>query len=234
MSKNRKAVKSAAFFDLERTITKHAVEREIYMMLYRMGKIPLSGAIKTLWGYTKYGLGILHDLEAMRHEAAMAHCGYDAAESRAVVKRFFDAHLKRFIYREAIGTIDEFRRTGTDVYIVSTTISIYIEPYAEYLGIMDYYGVRLEERDGRFTGLISGIISHQENKAVILSDIAAREGIDLSMCYAFGDSINDRYMLEAVGNPRAVNPDGKLRALARAKGWPVLRWNSLNGTRGGR
>ncbi len=184
-----KAVKRAAFFDLERTITRHAVEREIYLMMYRRGRIPLSGAVKTVWGYAKYGMGILHDLEAMRRQAAAAHGGYDAAE----------------------------------------TINIYIEPYAEYLGVADFYGVRLEERDGLFTGKISGMIVHQRNKALLIADIAAREGIDLSGSYAFGDSINDRYMLEAVGNPCAVNPDGKLRKLALAKGWTVLRWNTLNG-----
>jgi len=64
-------------------------------------------------------------------------------------------------------------------------------------------------------------------------EIAVREGLDLSRCTAFGDSVNDRYMLEAVGHPRAVNPDRTLGRLARERGWTVLRWADLMGKTGG-
>lgn len=229
MKGKRKQAKAAAFFDLERTITRHSVEREIYLEMYRQGVIPLGGAVKTIWGYAKYNLGLMKDLEPMRHEAAAAHGGKGVKVSRAGVKAYFDSHLRGSIYREAVEAIDAFKGDGVRVYIVSTTFDLYVEPYAEFLGVDGYFGVRLGRSGGVYTGGIDGEIYHHEKKAAALLEIARARGIDLSASYAYGDSVNDRHMLQAVGNPRAVNPDGGLKRLARARGWPVLAWRRLYG-----
>ena len=49
-----------------------------------------------------------------------------------------------------------------------------------------------------------------------MREIARWEGYDLGQCYAYSDSASDLPMLEAVGHPVAVNPDGKLERHARA------------------
>src|ERR687895_54536 len=51
--------------------------------------------------------------------------------------------------------------------------------------------------------------------------LAEKEGIDLRGSYAYSDSVTDGPMLEAVGNPVAVNPDRELRRLAQQRGWKV-------------
>jgi phosphoserine phosphatase len=51
--------------------------------------------------------------------------------------------------------------------------------------------------------------------------LARERGYDLSRCAAYSDSANDIPMLSLVGSPCAVNPDGALRAHARAQGWTV-------------
>src|SRR5207253_4095142 len=57
--------------------------------------------------------------------------------------------------------------------------------------------------------------------AEALKDVAAEEGIDLTGSFAYSDSITDLPMLEAVGNPVAVNPDRDLRREAEKRGWQV-------------
>ena len=47
-------------------------------------------------------------------------------------------------------------------------------------------------------------------------------GYELDQCYAYSDSASDLPMLEAVGHPVAVNPDGKLERHARRNGWPIV------------
>jgi len=47
---------------------------------------------------------------------------------------------------------------------------------------------------------------------------------DAQQCFAYGDSWSDRSMLEAVGQPVAVNPARRLARIARRKKWPVLVW----------
>ena len=55
--------------------------------------------------------------------------------------------------------------------------------------------------------------------------MAKREGYDLALCYAYSDSASDLPMLEAVGHPVAVNPDGALEAVARSRGWPIVEFS---------
>jgi phosphoserine phosphatase len=38
----------------------------------------------------------------------------------------------------------------------------------------------------------------------------------------YSDSINDLPLLERVNHPVATNPDGRLRAVAEARGWRIL------------
>ena len=40
----------------------------------------------------------------------------------------------------------------------------------------------------------------------------------------YSDSITDLPLLEHVGTAVVVNPDARLRRVARARGWPIERW----------
>jgi phosphoserine phosphatase len=65
-------------------------------------------------------------------------------------------------------------------------------------------------------------------KCCALRSLAARHDLDLTKCYAYGDSWADRAMLEAVGHPEAVNPSRLLAHFARKQGWPVSQWVRSN------
>jgi hypothetical protein len=66
-----------------------------------------------------------------------------------------------------------------------------------------------------------GDMMHGPAKAAAISALAAREGLDLSRCTAYSDSINDLPMLTLVGSAVAVNPDAALRRTARERGWKI-------------
>ena len=46
---------------------------------------------------------------------------------------------------------------------------------------------------------------------------------------AYADSASDLAMLEAVGFPVAVNPEARLSAIARRRGWHVEHWAKAEG-----
>ena len=62
---------------------------------------------------------------------------------------------------------------------------------------------------------------HGHAKADAVKALAEREGLDLTRCAAYSDSSNDLPMLSLVGEPCAVNPDGRLRDHARRHGWRI-------------
>jgi fatty acyl-CoA reductase len=53
---------------------------------------------------------------------------------------------------------------------------------------------------------------------------AAGFGLDRERTVAYADSTSDLPMLEAAGFPVAVNPETKLAAIARKRGWHVEHW----------
>jgi len=66
--------------------------------------------------------------------------------------------------------------------------------------------------------------AHGEGKAAAVRELAAAEGFDLAECTAYSDSYTDVPFLEVVGHPVAVNPDRRLRRIARDRDWPVLNF----------
>ena len=83
---------------------------------------------------------------------------------------------------------------------------------------------QLEEKDGKWTGRILGEAMFGEAKARAARRVAAEARFDLERCYAYGDSLSDRWLLESVGRAAAVNPSNDLASIARKRGWATLNW----------
>jgi phosphoserine phosphatase len=81
--------------------------------------------------------------------------------------------------------------------------------------------------DGVYTGRPSGAFLYGSAKAMAIQQMAARDNLDLTACYAYSDSVSDAPMLRAVGNAVVVNPDTELERLAREEGWEILRLDRL-------
>jgi HAD superfamily hydrolase (TIGR01490 family) len=220
---HKPGVRQAAFFDLEKTLTPHATEQECALIFAKRGALPWSSLARVLYIYVKYDLGLISNFDEMKRFGAKIFIGRKHENDRQLMKTLFAERLHRFIYPQAHELMRRFKELGFEVYIVSSTYRFMVEPYAEALGVKRVYGVDLELKDGVCTGNITGTIYHQQFKAQVLHEAAA-EGISLADSYAFGDSLNDLPMLEAVGHPVPVNPGSKLLAAAAKRGWEPIRW----------
>src|ERR671932_498324 len=78
-----------------------------------------------------------------------------------------------------------------------------------------------EHVDGVYTGRLVGSLLHGQAKVEAVRALAELEGLDLQRCSAYSDSANDIPLLDLVGNPCAINPDGRLRSHAKAHGWRI-------------
>ena len=83
--------------------------------------------------------------------------------------------------------------------------------------------------DGTYSGELSQVPPTGETRAQILSDYCQAEGLRLEESIAYADSSSDLPMLEAVGYPVAVNPETRLAAIARKRGWLVENWHKAPG-----
>jgi HAD superfamily hydrolase (TIGR01490 family) len=126
---------------------------------------------------------------------------------------------------EARRLLDLHRHAGRATYIVSASPVEIVEPLATALGMTGGIGTRSRLVEGVYTGELDGPFCYGAGKVEAITELARWEGFDLSQCYAYSDSASDLPMLEAVGHPFAVNPDGPLARHALRHGWPIVHFS---------
>jgi HAD superfamily hydrolase (TIGR01490 family) len=136
---------------------------------------------------------------------------------------FSDLLLPR-LFAPALECIREHKRQGHRVVLVTGGLECVHQPLAEFLGADELIAACLAERDGLCTGELTGPPVADEWKATLIRTYAEQNGIDLAPCHAYGDSFGDAPMLQCVGTPVSVNPDRRLRALAKQRNWRIQEW----------
>jgi HAD superfamily hydrolase (TIGR01490 family) len=131
------------------------------------------------------------------------------------------------VYPQMLAVVREHQDAGRRCYILSAASQEMVEVLAVVLAMDGAIGTRSEIRDGVYTGAVDGPFVYGEGKARALRQFASEHAIDLADSYAYSDSASDLPMLQAVGNPVAVNPDAELCEVARREGWQILRFEKL-------
>jgi HAD superfamily hydrolase (TIGR01490 family) len=118
--------------------------------------------------------------------------------------------------------IDEHRRRGDTLLIVTATNRFVTEPIAELLGVEHLLATAPELVDGRYTGGFTGIPTFQAGKVHALERWLEEHRMSLEGSWFYSDSHNDLPLLKHVDHPVAVDPDPTLRAHAERHGWPIV------------
>ncbi len=221
---NHSLPRTAAFFDLDKTVIAKSSTLTFSKSFYRGGLISRRAALRTAYiQFVFLAGGADHDqMERMREYLSALCKGWNVAQVKELVAETLHDLIDPIIYDEAASLIEEHHAAGRDVVIVSTSGAEVVEPIGEMLGADRVVATRMVVgEDGCFTGEVE-YYAYGPTKAEAVRDLAESEGYDLSRCYAYSDSATDIPMLEAVGHPYAVNPDRALRREAVAREWPVL------------
>lgn len=148
-----------------------------------------------------------------------------AGASLADVKPYFLRTVeKQRIRQPVVDLLRQHQAEGRVTLLVSAVIQPLLESFADQIG-GQALGTELEMTpDGRLTGRIVEPLCSGIGKVKRLQkwESMSDHPIDWQTSYAYGDTLPDRFMLEAVGYPVAVFPSDDLRAEAVRRGWGIM------------
>jgi HAD superfamily hydrolase (TIGR01490 family) len=220
--------KSAAFFDLDRTLIAGSSAFEFGRASYEAGLLSRRQLARDALANLRFRLRGSTDeaTEALRERIYTSIAGRRVVELQRLMPRVLAGILPR-LYPRMLDIAYEHQDAGRPVYIVTAASQEMAELLAHVLVFDGGIGARSEIEDGRYTGRPEGPFTYREGKAQAIRALAEREGLDLAASYAYSDSESDLPMLRAVGHPVAVNPDAELLRVARREGWEILRFERL-------
>ena len=216
-----------ALFDLDHTLLPLDSDYEWARFLCRLGVLD-AGAYQRENDrfYAQYQAGTLDILEFLRFSLAPL-----AAHPRARLDSWHEQFMREVVEpallpaaRELVGM---HRARGDLCAVVTATNRFVTAPIVRALGIEHLIATDIDETpDGRFTGAPRGTPSFREGKIACTEAWLAAQGLSwdtVARSTFYSDSINDVPLLERVSEPVATNPDARLEAVARARGWRVLQ-----------
>ena len=221
-----------AFYDFDGTlVSSNVVTRYAYFARHHPSK-PVA-----VWRFSRVLLGvplwIALDLYSRRRFNEVFFRQYRGLREdwlRETSERLFADQIEPTIHPGAIELIEADRGAGYRLVLVSGALDFALAPAARHFGFDDVISNRLVFSAGIATGEIAPPLLAEAAKVAAIRDYCAKYNVDTAHSKAYSDSLSDAPMLEAVGLPAAVNPDRRLRRLARERGWPVL---DLKSTRHG-
>lgn len=174
--------------------------------------------------YAQYQAGTLDIHEYVRFATAAARRQGPGAAAQAQA-RFLREVIVPAITPQARALVRQHQQAGDAVVIVTATNEFVTRPIAHAFGVDELIAVELAHGPGGWiTGEIRGTPSFREGKVARVAEWLAGRGLgwDDARITFYSDSMNDLPLLERVQQPVATNPDERLRALARARGWRIL------------
>jgi HAD superfamily hydrolase (TIGR01490 family) len=214
----------AAFFDLDGTllscnlVTTYAYyarnDRSLVKSAYQFAKVLLN--VPVFFGLDLYSR-TLFNVFFFR-----AYRGMHRDRLVGLADDLFEVTLRPSIYSGSRALLEETRARGYRNILVTGALDFTIRPIDLYFGFDEIICNHLEFRNHVATGKVLPPLVAEAEKATIIREYAAREGIDLDESCAFSDSTSDIPMLTITGNPVATNPTRRLRRIAEQRGWPVV------------
>ncbi|SDA24512.1 HAD family phosphatase [Sphingomonas sp. NFR15] len=119
------------------------------------------------------------------------------------------------------------RAEGRRIVIATAAHAFYARAIADRLGVADLVATRAKrDAAGDITPMLDGPNCYGAAKRAMLERWLADAGIareDAHIRFQ-SDHVSDAPSFAWADEPIAVNPHARLRALARARGWPIVDW----------
>ena len=163
--------------------------------------------------------GGLIDWQAWGQKLMVESLGYirnaDEAKVRQVAEWIVEHDFWKKRRADVIERLVKHREAGAQVYIASSVVEPFIDPFAKRIGAQ-VLGTPTEIVNGKLR-MVGELKANEKKIEQVLSRLAV-ERVDV----AYGDTILDVPLLEHADHPVAVYPDKKLKVVALERGWEII------------
>lgn len=218
------AMKSVAFFDLDRTLIPFNSGMRYARWEHRAGRLSTLRLVRSGVWMALYHLSLV-DMTRAYEKAVGLYKGVAATELDGRTREWFEAEIAATLLPQAKNAIAEHKAAGRPVVLLSSTSGYMARVVSERWGFDAWLANDFPcDGDGRLTGRVTEPICYGAGKVAHALRWAELNGADLKTSWFYSDSRSDLPMLEAVGLPQVVNPDPRLAYVAKRRGWPVHLW----------
>ncbi|MBI1908776.1 MAG: HAD-IB family hydrolase [Deltaproteobacteria bacterium] len=217
-----------AFFDVDRTLISGYSGFYVSLELIRrrvMKKRRLPLAL-----FYQLTSRFQHDNVKKMYETACGDmAGFGIDQIMEIGRDCFEKSIRPRFYREALEVVEEHKRNGRMIVLLTSGPTMVVHFLADYLGVDQVYGSGPLVVKGVLEPEVGEPICYSEGKVIFAEQVEREQGVSLRHCYYYTDDITDKPLLEKVGFPSVVNPRRNLAKIAKKRGWPILRWSEVVG-----
>ena len=149
---------------------------------------------------------------------------YKKAQRDALREDFIKHSINSMILTKAKNLVAKHRSQGDLCIMITATNKFITQPIADAFNIKNIIATEVEIVEGYLTGRILGTPCYRNGKLIKLKQWLASQPNNLSIKNSifYSDSINDLFLLEAVNEPVAVDPDRKLLQISQERNWQII------------
>lgn len=214
----------AAFFDVDGTLVRtNIVHTYAYYAMNRGSLLGMAGRTLSVLASAPLYAGLdLLNRKAFNEFFYRSYAGLSEDRLITLAEDMLEDVLRPALFKQSRDLIETARRSGCRIVLVTGALDFTVAPLAKHLHADDLIANKMQFVGGKATGKVIPPIIEGANKADAIRAYCTRMGVRLDESHAYSDSASDYPMLAVVGRPTAVNPDIRLRSLARAYHWPIL------------
>jgi HAD superfamily hydrolase (TIGR01490 family) len=217
-------VRKAALFDMDRTLIRVDTAKLYTQFRRDRGEASLRDVMQVAWWAMQYTAGVI-DAPRVAEQALTRFRGKAEKWLIEQTQLWFKDYVLPEVQQAGREAVKRHHEQG-DVVGIATGATIYAaQPLAQELGIELVICTELEvDSEGLFTGKVVDPLCYREGKLERCRRAAEKLGFSLEDSTFYSDSITDVPLLEAVREPVIVNPDKRLKRVAKARNWRVEQW----------
>lgn len=210
---------SAAIFDLDGTLIPHtSAEKTFFFYLLKTGNLSFLNMFQMLSAIWT-ARGNFHDL-ARTNKRYLKN--KSVKRLKDVASEYFEPQIPKMVYPRMHEIIENHRKQNDLLLLLTGTLDLIAECFVRNLNLDGFKAGSLQINNNRYTGKIDGILPYGIGKLEILRKLKNQFGFDRDKTTLYANSFADRYVMNAIENPIAVNPNSKLLTYAKKSGWKII------------